>query len=69
VIDVASDIARCGVFLIPQASAPFIYSGQRNFQETTPSKYVRFRKLTGIELENNCGIDTSRTSETGTASR
>jgi hypothetical protein len=61
VIDVARDIARCGVFLIPQGSAPFSYSGQRSFQETSPSKYLRFRELTGIELEANCGLDTSRT--------
>ena len=59
VIDVASDIARSGVFLIPQGSAPFSYSGQRNFQETAPSKYLRFCELTGIELEANCGLDTS----------
>lgn len=58
-IDLASDIARFGVFLIPQGSAPFSYSGQRNFQETTPAKYVRFHELTGIELEANCGLDTS----------
>jgi hypothetical protein len=60
-IDVASDIARHGVFLIPQGFALFSYSGQRNFLETAPSKYVRFRELTGIELESNCGIDTSAT--------
>jgi len=59
VIDVASDIARFGVFLVPHASAPFSYSGQRSFQETAPSKYLRFRELTGIELEANCGLDTS----------
>ena len=33
--------------------------GQRNCQETAPSKYLRFCELTGIEVEANCGLDTS----------
>jgi len=69
VIDVASDIARCGVFLIPQGSAPFSYSGQRSFQQIEPSKYVRFRELTGIELESTAAFIQAPLSQTGTPFR
>lgn len=60
VIDVASDIADSGVFIIPQGSAPFRISGVRSsqFDIETPA-YKRFVKESDITLEPNCGIDTS----------
>lgn len=59
VIDVASDLARDGVFLLPQSSSPFQLSGRRCFEEISPEKYKRFSEETSVELEANCGIDTS----------
>lgn len=48
------------MFLIPQASAPFRYSGQPCFQHDTGDEhYQRFSEQTGITLTPSCGIDTS----------
>lgn len=58
-IDVASDLADYGVFLIPQSSAPFRLSGTMCFEERAEEKYLRFKEQTRIDLEPNCGIDTS----------
>ena len=58
-IDIASDIADYGVFIIPQETAPFSYSGQRNYQSTPSERNTEFEAKTGIVLEPNCGIDTS----------
>lgn len=59
IIDLASDIADYGVFIIPQMSAPFKYSGARYYEETRPDKYLEFHKQTSIALTAGCGIDTS----------
>jgi Methyltransferase small domain len=59
VIDVAADLASDGVFLIPQHSAPFRYSGSEEFREDRHPEYVRFSQQTGIELEPGCSIDTT----------
>lgn len=61
VIDVASEVARRGVFLIPQTATPFRYSGQQGMSmaEADDRKaYDRFSAQTGIEFEFNSGIDT-----------
>lgn len=59
VIDVASHIAKSGVFILPQQSAPFDYSGRNGLQWTDIDKLTKFIEQTGIELEPNCGIDTA----------
>jgi predicted RNA methylase len=59
VIDVASDIADHGVFIIPQGSSPFKISGCRTFELQSPAIYERFVESTGIVLDHNCGIDTT----------
>lgn len=59
VIDVASTLADHGVFIIPQTSASFRYSGQPRFATETDAECARFTKQTGIRMEPNCGIDTS----------
>lgn len=59
VIDAASGIADFGVFIIPQMSAPFEYSGRQSYQWRPGSEYERFNRETGIELGPNCGIDCS----------
>jgi predicted RNA methylase len=59
VIDIASDLAAYGVFLIPQASAPFELSGKQNYHLNEHAKYQKFSRQTCISLGANCGLDTS----------
>ncbi len=59
VIEVAKLLANRGVFIIPQGSSPFAYSGQQCYRETNPTKYTKFKDQTGIEFGFNCGIDLS----------
>lgn len=59
VIEVASRLADFGAFILPQMSAPFRYSGQESFSYDESDKARKFREQTGIEMEPNCGIDTS----------
>jgi predicted RNA methylase len=59
VIDIASDCARSGTFIIPAMSAPFAYSGQPYYQERPSAKYAKFNAKTGIELQAGCGVDCS----------
>lgn len=59
-IALAAMVARRGVFLIPQNSAPFRYSGVPNYESGTgDTEYRKFVAATGIELEPSCGIDTT----------
>lgn len=59
-IALAAMVARRGVFLIPQTSAPFRYSGRSGYEDGAgDGEYRKFAAATGIELEPNCGIDTS----------
>lgn len=57
VIDIASDIADYGVFIIPQMSAPFAFSGMQHFQQTPSEHYSKFYEQTKCELTNGCGVD------------
>jgi predicted RNA methylase len=59
VVDVASDIAKYGTFLIIQSSSPFKLSGVQSYEETRTSKYEGFSTQTSIDLTPNCGIDTT----------
>jgi hypothetical protein len=60
VIALAATLAGRGVFIIPQNASPFAYSGQSAMdQHGGDDEYRRFAAVTGIELEPNCGIDTS----------
>jgi hypothetical protein len=59
VIDIASDHADYGVFIIPQTSAPFKYSGQDSYERTNYDHCRDFTEKTGIDLGHSCGIDTS----------
>ncbi|WP_280202332.1 MULTISPECIES: methyltransferase [Nocardia] len=59
-ITVAARVARHGVFLIPQSSSPFRYSGQPRMRDgCADAQYQRFHAATGITLDPSCGIDTS----------
>jgi len=59
VIDMASDIANYGAFIIPQMSAPFRYSGEPSYSANETELYLSFAEKTGIVLGANCGIDCS----------
>lgn len=55
----ASKIARYGIFILPQMSTPFRYSGCDYYREESMDKVKRFIDKTGIKFNFNCGIDTS----------
>lgn len=59
VIELSSRFARYGVFILPQGSANFEYSGKQNFREIESKKAKTFREQTGIVMQPSCGIDTS----------
>lgn len=57
VIDIASKLAWFGVFIIPQMSAGFTYSGKPYFKRSESDAYKKFSQQTGLKLEPGCGID------------
>lgn len=59
IIELASRIAEYGVFIIPQESAPFRYSGEQRYRQEASDRCGAFMKQTGVEMGANCGIDTS----------
>lgn len=73
VIDVASDLADFGVFIVPQMTAGFKYSGSpaggwpetrkdgigSGFAECKTDTHEKLLAQTGIILEPSCGLDTS----------
>lgn len=59
VIDIASDLADHGAFILPQGSAPFRYSGVQYYQRDERRSYQTFLEQTAIELDAGCGIDCS----------
>lgn len=56
-IDLAADIARRGVFIIPTGSAPFAYSGVQCYREVSTPRTQRFLDQTKIRLDVGCGVD------------
>ncbi len=60
VLDIASDIADEAVFIVPQMSAPFRYSGHQTYSADPRHRsreYEKFERVTGIELEIGLAID------------
>lgn len=56
--------APVGVFIVPQMSSGFKYSGNPFYDNSTPSeKYIRWNKETGLIAYPGVGIDTSYYSE------
>jgi hypothetical protein len=47
------------VFIIPQNSAPFVYSGAQYYRDRESDDYRNFARQTCIHLESSCGIDTT----------
>lgn len=59
-IELAASLSTYGVFIVPQGSAPFRYSGRSHFEPAPPGNPAdRFREATGIRLRPNLGIDTA----------
>lgn len=58
-IDIASDLADYGLFILPQQACPFQYSGRQGYSKVENSKYEKFSKATQIELELALSVDTS----------
>ena len=58
VIDLASHLASFGVFILPQMSAGFDYSGKRAYRRHTSGKAFDFQKKTGLVFQSGCGVDT-----------
>lgn len=59
VIDIAAHLASYGVFLLPQMSSGFRYSGSQHYQRDTAGKAFDFQQKTAIFLGPSCGIDTA----------
>ena len=57
-IDIASQLASYGAFIIPQGSAPFRYSGVQCYDRNEPDKWKRFYAEIGIDMECGVGVDT-----------
>lgn len=50
VLHIASQLSRCGAFILPQMSCPFKYSGQRNYEPYESNVYRKFRSQSPIDL-------------------
>ena len=59
VIDHASTFSSYGVWIVPQGSAGFQYSGVHFYERRESQKYKKFVDSTGWSFEPGCGIDTS----------
>ena len=57
VIDIAGEMADNGVFIIPQQSATFSFSGSQMFVENEKGKGAKFCKKTGWNMQPGLGID------------
>ncbi len=59
VIEHGSILAPYGIWIVPQGSAGFVYSGVHCYERRESTKYQKFIKDTGWTFEAGCGIDTS----------
>ena len=59
VIDIASEIADAGTFLIPQMSCSFRHSGRADHCRLTSGRGVAFEALTGLQMDGGVGVDTA----------
>lgn len=57
VIDLASDAADHGAFIIPQESAPFRFSGRPFYEARQGEGYKAFAAATRVDLFAGCGVD------------
>lgn len=59
VITHGASLAPYGVWIVPQGSAGFVYSGARYYERRESAKYNKFAEQTGFHFEAGCGVDTS----------
>jgi hypothetical protein len=59
IVDIAAHLGNYGVFILPQNSTPFRYSGAQFYQRVENAKFEKFFTDTGIDIEAGCGIDTT----------
>lgn len=59
VIDIASQLADYGTFILPQMSASFRYSGAAYYERKSAGRAVDFERLTGLHMEGGAGVDTT----------
>lgn len=59
VMDIASDIADTGTFLIPQESASFRYSGKVPHEHLNNGKFAPFFHQTRVNMDVGIGVDTA----------
>ncbi|MCD1645193.1 methyltransferase [Aurantimonas coralicida] len=59
VIDIAAHLADYGVFILPQMSAGFSYSGRPFYERQTSGKAFDFQRVMGLHFEAAIGIDCS----------
>lgn len=59
VIEYASTISNYGVFVLPQMSAGFNFSGKRYYERQSSGRAYDFQKRTGYHMEASIGVDTS----------
>ena len=59
IISKAWDHSDYGVFLVPQGSAGFVYSGAHYYRPAESNKYKKWKEQTGLEATAGCGVDTS----------
>ncbi|WPO93708.1 methyltransferase [Buttiauxella sp. HR94] len=59
VIEHGSTLAPYGVWIVPQSSAGFVYSGVHCYDRKESAKYKKFVNDTSWTFEAGCGIDTS----------
>lgn len=59
VVDIAAHLASYGVFILPQMSAGFNYSGKPGYSRQTSGKAFDFQQKTGLYFESGCGVDTA----------
>lgn len=59
VIDVAGLVADQGLFIVPQQSSGFRYSGAQFYERVSTPKYKKFVESFGLELEIGMGMDTT----------
>lgn len=58
IMEKALDVAEYGIFIIPQSSANFRYSGRQMFEDQESNKVKKFLKETGYFMHPGMGIDT-----------
>lgn len=59
VITHGASLAPYGVWIVPQGSAGFVYSGAHFYERRELAKYKKFTEQTGFYFEAGCGVDTS----------